>query len=218
MSCPLSLSGEVQLSEWVQNCLQLSAYYVNASAFAIGQYLLEAVQRIAQVCYCVCVLLCMCVWVKWCACVVLCVTTWWRLCRRLRKCCGCGCVFLACKNVYVIWLVCDMYFFACVWHMFACVFTCVCVYVCVCACVCACMCNMCVFWRVSVFWRVCDMCMFLGVCVTCVKLCEALCGAKMCGANLYVWASEMLMCEALWGCLFCVRGAVWIIALRVHIS
>ncbi|KAF5833677.1 KIF-1 binding protein C terminal-domain-containing protein [Dunaliella salina] len=42
-------SGEVQLSEWVQNCLQLSAYYVNASAFAIGQYLLDAVQRIAQV-------------------------------------------------------------------------------------------------------------------------------------------------------------------------
>lgn len=33
----------------MQNCLQLSAYYVNASAFAIGQYLLEAVQRVSQV-------------------------------------------------------------------------------------------------------------------------------------------------------------------------
>lgn len=43
------IAGEVQLSEWVQNCLQLSSYYVNESAFAIGQYLLEAVQRVCQV-------------------------------------------------------------------------------------------------------------------------------------------------------------------------
>lgn len=53
-SCNLTLStpqthcspGAYQLSDWVQNCLQLAGYYVSASAFALAQYCLEAVRSV----------------------------------------------------------------------------------------------------------------------------------------------------------------------------
>ena len=36
------LAGEYDLDDWVQNCLQLSAYFINLNAFALAEYCLSA--------------------------------------------------------------------------------------------------------------------------------------------------------------------------------
>ena len=46
LSCPVRLVGEYQLTEWVQNLLQLSGYYVSERGYAIAEHCMKAAEEV----------------------------------------------------------------------------------------------------------------------------------------------------------------------------
>lgn len=45
---PIAVGGPLNVSEWVQNCLQLSGYYVNANAYAVAEHCVRAAEAVAK--------------------------------------------------------------------------------------------------------------------------------------------------------------------------